>query len=93
MQATSQSFQVNVTWVPVSVGQEGQEFGGAERPWSSAIHGLSSAHFGSAQIVGVVAVSGRRAQGKGDVFRTGRLLTPDVLEDWFPIHCEGRDIS
>lgn len=93
MQTTAQSFEVSITWVPVSVGQEGEEFGGAERPWSSAFHGLSTAYFGSAQIVGLVAVRARQAQEKGGVFRTGRQLTPGVWEDWFPIHCKERNIS
>lgn len=102
VQPAAQGLQVGITGIPVRVGQEGEELGGAERPWGGAFRRLHSNTFTVTQATPVslspVRYTGTRicdAAVRGDRRRVhiisdrSGLMTPAGCEDWFPVHCEG----
>ena len=89
VQPASQGLKVRIAGVPVRVGQEGEELGGAERARRGSFCRLSTDPFAITQTT-VVSLAPVRHTGpriQASVVWGDRLLPPAGREDWLPVHC------
>lgn len=93
VQPAAQGLQVGVARVPVRVGQEREELGGAEWSWGGTFCCLCPDTFTITQATAVSLDSVGRTRPRvhdGSVC-SDRLLPSASWEDWLPINCEGAE--